>query len=83
MYLKVMGNENLSDRHALKCFRIIECKEVSFYRDESGRPIAWVDGDEVALSGNAYILNANGKTIDSMECNAFAPPSLFQTPEGA
>ena len=75
MYLKVMSNENLPDQHYAKLFVIRECKEVSFYRNEVGNPCAWVDGDSIGLQGNAYILNAAGKTIDSFSCNAATAPT--------
>jgi hypothetical protein len=82
MYLKVMSDENLHDRNSAKCYRLIECKEVSFYRTQNGNSFANVDGEQVTLWGNAYILNSNGKTIDSMECCALPSMVPTVTPEG-
>ena len=66
MFLKLMSGEDLPDQDTNKPYRLIECKDVHFQRGaEGGRGWAEVDGVMHALQGNAYILNANGKTVDS------------------
>lgn len=67
MFLKLMGGEDVADREPSKVYRMIECREVQFQRGlEGGLGWALIDGGQmIALEGNAYILNAAGKTIDS------------------
>lgn len=82
MYLKIMGVEDLPDVAPEKTFRIIECKDVQFYRHDfsGGGPSAAVDRDGsgtfvmYAVFGNAYILNNAGKTIDSFTAEPSTPP---------
>jgi len=71
MYLKIMSGEDLPDNSGDKAYQIIEAKCVEFQR---GKGLGWacVDGDMIALTGNAYILNERGKTIDSFACNGEA-----------
>lgn len=84
MFLKTMSNQDLPDVHGAKQYRIVECKEVQFLRtevlNEDGTkqlcPMAYVDGEQLFLQGNAYILNNSGKTIDAFAHTDFAVPPL-------
>lgn len=67
MFLKLMGSEDMADREPGKTYRLIECREVHFQRgNDGGLGLAVIDdGVPIPLEGNAYILNAAGKTVDS------------------
>jgi len=66
MFLKLMSGEDLPDQDNSKPYRLIECRDVQFERgSQDGFGWATADGVPYALQGNAYILNANGKTVDS------------------
>lgn len=71
MYLKIMGPENAPDADTRKTFRLIECREAQFYRDDDGNafaymnPGSWDDGYELPIVGNAYLMNESGKTVAS------------------
>lgn len=69
MYLKIMSEENLPDQSGDKAYTIIEATRIVFQRG-AGNGWACADGDMIALTGNAYILNERGKTIDSF---SFSP----------
>jgi hypothetical protein len=66
MYVKLMSGVDIPDAHWAKPFQVIECKSVQFIRDNGGQgPAAIIDNDTHQLQGNAYVLNAQGKTIES------------------
>lgn len=71
MYLKLMGPENAPDDDSRKGARIISgVEEVQFSRGAQGNAVAEVllsDGARklIPLEGNAYVMNSDGKTIDS------------------
>jgi hypothetical protein len=66
MYVKLMSGEDMPDANDAKPYHLIECKSVLFIRDNGGQgPAAVIDNDTIRLTGNAYVLNAQGKTIDS------------------
>jgi hypothetical protein len=77
MYVKIMSDENKADKDISKKYLLLECKAVSFSRslpvapdgrpieNERGYPIAIVDGDEYRITGNVYVLNDAGKTVDA------------------
>jgi hypothetical protein len=61
-----MGGDDHCDIDIGKTYRLIECRDVHFMRGaEGGLGWAMADGGMIALEGNAYILNANGKTVDT------------------
>jgi hypothetical protein len=74
MYVKIMGDENAPDSDPRKTFNIYAVDSAEFYRDSEGRArvflnrsVDGVEGDEdLPVIGNAYIMNAEGKTIASM-----------------
>lgn len=75
MYLKIMSGEELPDDHSDKAYRVIECQNIQFYRhgfNYPTQPSALITGGlndgEYPLTGNAYVLNNAGKTIDSFAC---------------
>ena len=72
MFLKILNP--LQPGEESPNFSIIECQSVSFSRPQEhpisadyqeAQPVALVDGIRRYLSGNAYVLNNAGKTIDS------------------
>ena len=77
IYVKIMSGENLPDANNSKCFTIHACDSVEFRREasmaENSVAVADLyigDGEDaefttVELTGNAYVLNDNGKTIAS------------------
>lgn len=83
MYLKMMGDENAPDGDSRKSHQILAgVISVSFVRvneDQGPRVgcfafVRFDDGsdEEYSLSGNAYVMNDKGDTIDS-----FGPAALF------
>ena len=74
MYLKIMGDENAPDSDPRKTFHIYEVTGAEFYRDEDGnarvyvdRPAGEIEGSyDLPVTGNAYLMNFEGKTIASM-----------------
>jgi len=64
MYLKIMSDEDRPDNHYAKSYRIVECKTVTFEHGH-GKSYALVDGMNYEIPGNAYLMNAAGKTFDS------------------
>jgi len=76
MYLKIMNDEPLADADYLKGFRVIECNYVQFIRDNGGDgPAAIVDNETISISGNCYLMNNAGKTIET-----FAAANKSRTP---
>lgn len=70
MYVKVMGPENVPDDDTRKTFRLLQqVVDVSFTRDKEEAILTakLESGDVVkyAVPGNVYILNDQGKTIES------------------
>lgn len=78
MFLKIMGGENVPDGNVSKTFQLLgDLQSVSFRRFEkadgiheagSAEAIVWRrdQGCEFhPLPGNAYVLNDDGKTIES------------------
>jgi len=75
MFLKIMCNRDLPDDNSSKEFHLIECKSASFSRYDDGVQIC-IDADEPTcrtwdVYGNVYLLNNDGKTIDSF---SYMPP---------
>lgn len=71
MYLKLMSAQDLPDNAAEKNFTVVQIldhEQLDFMRD-GDRVVAHVSGDngfrQFYLDGNAYVLNAQGKTIAS------------------
>lgn len=75
MFLKVMSGQELSDHVVRECIFVegkriefAKCTRQSFETGEPGPVVeelaAFVDGEYVNLTGDAYILNNSGKTID-------------------
>ena len=62
-----MSNEDKADSNPSKCFELLCCDNVEFFRKD-GKPFAKVllkdDLVEYELSGNAYVMQ-NGKTTAS------------------
>lgn len=67
MFLKMMAGIDKPDSDSDKPYRLIECKEVEFSSGALTDGLGWarVDGLHIPLTGNAYILNNAGKTVDS------------------
>lgn len=71
MYLKLMSHENLPDGDPSKTYRLLDhVTSASFFREETGVTVTvWFNDDTPTetflLQGNTYILNDQGKTIDS------------------
>lgn len=75
MILKLMSNENLPDDDAKKAFTIIaNVNEVKFHTLGTGERALYVQydvpnqelpGEEFVLNGNAYLMNDNGKTVQT------------------
>jgi len=83
MFLKIMSGENIPDDTTDKAYRLIECHNIQFYRHGFGyptQPTAVITGGlndgEYPLTGNAYVLNNAGKTIDSYSFD----PSVVDAP---
>ena len=68
MFLKIMNN-NSSRNNPDSSFRIFEIDRVDFRKNGDGEwcAVMRIDGDEqwVSLYAAAYVLNNDGKTIDS------------------
>ncbi|TXD58880.1 hypothetical protein FUT88_13475 [Ralstonia sp. TCR112] len=69
MYLKLMSAEDMPDNAVEKNFTVVQIldhEQLDFIRDGS-QVVAHVTGDnsmrQFTLTGNAYVLNAQGKTI--------------------
>lgn len=76
MYVKMMSNQNLPDAHSGKTFTLIECNRVTFGRAPDGAPVAyvnWPSAEGILCEGNVYVLNREGKTIESFSFNAPPP----------
>lgn len=95
MFLKVMSNQNASDKDQSKGYTLTECVDITFCVSETQGPIAevcLVDGKSINIPvpGNAYVLNTEGKTIDCWAPNSDGPvkhlltegvdPMLLKTP---
>lgn len=80
LYLKLMSNQDLPDSspsHDFKIVQIADGEELDFFETQSGGDesptvttvYAVINGEghrrEIQLAGNAYVLNAQGKTIAS------------------
>lgn len=86
MFLKIMSTQDLPDHDYRKGYELIECARVKFVEEDlecSGiscrKKVAKVDFDgdggvwmSFVLTGNAYIINDNGKTV------ATASPNLVK-----
>lgn len=71
MYVKLMSSEDKADASCAKSYTLIECSNVAFSRKDIGVevtrkvPVVMIDGLEIQAEGNVYVLNDDGKTIDS------------------
>jgi hypothetical protein len=65
MFLKMMGTEDLPDRHGDKSYTIVGCKSVQFSRTPDGAFALIDEVKQFRLEGNAYVLSDTGKTLDS------------------
>lgn len=69
--LKFMGHENFPDADSRKSHMLIHnVDSVNFTRPPNSKPLALVtfttgDQEEFKLDGNVYVLNHDGKTIDT------------------
>lgn len=65
MFLKMMGTEDLPDRHGGKSYTMVSCKSVQFSRAASGAYALVDEAKSFKLEGNAYVLSDTGKTLDA------------------
>jgi len=69
MFVKLMSADDLPDHHYAKGFQLIETLHARFIRGETGPQVEYSIQDGVwnnrTLEGNAYILNSEGKTIET------------------
>jgi hypothetical protein len=79
MYVKIMSDQDLPDHSDAKNHWLIECRRVSFSRADDGSPVAWIDDDQpFSCPGNVYVMNKEGKTIQSF--SHYAPREAVQSP---
>jgi hypothetical protein len=82
MFLKLMGNENLHDHHSAKSFKIVanidelkfsinECTNESLLQVHYSIPNRGLTEELFVLSANAYLMNSEGKTIQSFAASNF------------
>lgn len=84
MFLKVMNDENSSDKDQSKGYEMIECASVHFTVHPDQGPIAGItlmDGKQASclIPANAYVLNSDGKTIDCWAPNSGGPVRHLMT----
>lgn len=81
MYVKIMSGENKPDRDADKTYQLIECKRAEFVRcPDTAEKRVWIDGESHHITGNVYILNNAGKTVDSFWPSDMVRPAAQPAP---
>lgn len=75
MYVKIMSEENLPDNDPSKGYNLIECGSASFHRDSKNvlQITIWnrnsMNPIYYPITTNVYLMNDEGKTIDSISPN--------------
>lgn len=68
MFLKMTSGDGIPDSDNRKEFALVECSSVTFERKDGGvfAHVAMPSGSVTfCLSGNVYVLNSSGKTIEA------------------
>lgn len=84
MFVKLYEDFNMADEDSRKPYRLIECDEAVFFRNDEGKAMVSIYRDDLcvrtmALHGNAYIMNDNGRSIASASPNKIRGAGQLRT----